>query len=89
MRKMLPATLVALCFFLTAGAETITVRQFRHVGPFPVQTPFLVDSVDVQSKAFDAKSFLDASFSKEGLAASTPCAGEDLPACDRLSVGLV
>ena len=67
------------CIIGVAGAESLSVRQFRHCGPFPVRTPFLIDSVNVKSTAFDAKSFLETPVSKEGLAASSLCAGDDLP----------
>ena len=60
-------------------AETIPVRAFRHVGPVPVQTPFLIDSVNVNSKAYEAGSFLEAPLSKEGLADSDLCAWDAIP----------
>lgn len=48
-----------LCGFLAAGAETIDVTRFRHAGPYPVQVPYLVDSVDTRSQAFDSARLLD------------------------------
>ena len=79
--------LLALGSAAQAGAESLSIQKFRHNSPVPVQTPFLVDSVNVQSKAFDVKAFLDANLSKEGLAASEPCTGEDLPGSDGWAVG--
>ena len=46
----LPA--LALCLAFLSGAETLPVRNFRHNGPFPQQTPFLIDSVNVKSEAY-------------------------------------
>ena len=60
-------TILALAVCLSAGAETITVEKFRHAGPYPVKTPYMIDSVDVKSKGFDAKSLLDTPLSKDGL----------------------
>lgn len=57
----------ALAFALSAEAGSISVDTFRYAGPYPVKTPFMVDSVNVNSKKFEAKSFLDAPLSKEGL----------------------
>ena len=52
MRKIILLAALALCLAPTAGAETIPVRNYRHNGPFPLQTPFLIDSVNVKSEAF-------------------------------------
>jgi hypothetical protein len=46
----------ALCMsVMAASAETIEVKSFRYAGPYAVQKPFMVDSVDVHSKAFSLK----------------------------------
>ncbi|MBR5101194.1 MAG: hypothetical protein IKX34_07860, partial [Bacteroidales bacterium] len=45
-------TLLVLGGAPRVGAETLSVQKYRHKGPFPVQTPFLIDSVNVQSKAY-------------------------------------
>ena len=42
----------ALCASMLASAENIDVKSFRYAGPYVVQQPYLVDSVDVNSKAF-------------------------------------
>ena len=49
----------ALCLGLMASAETIDVQSFRYAGPYAVQTPFMIDNVDVNSKAFSLKAMLD------------------------------
>ena len=88
MRRLIFFFVLLSWMSVTAGAETLPVRHFRHCGPFPVQTPFLVDSVNVQSAAFDAKSLLDAPLSKADLADSDPCTWDAVPSGGNdLSVG--
>jgi len=43
------------------------VSKVRHIGPFVVNTPYMVDSLDVNSKAYDYKSILSAQLSTESL----------------------
>lgn len=43
---------------LQAAAAPIDITTFRHVGPFPMQTPLLIDSTGVDGKSFDTKSLL-------------------------------
>lgn len=69
----------ALCMGLLASAENIDVKSFRYAGPFVVQQPYLVDSVDVNSKAFAMKNLLDTPLSFEQLSQSTTFVGEVLP----------
>ena len=69
----------ALCMGLLASAENIDVKSFRYAGPFVVQQPYLVDSVDVNSKAFAMKNLLDTPLSFEQLSQSTTFEGEVLP----------
>ncbi len=40
-------------------AETVNISTLKYSGPFPVISPYQVDSVDVNSKKFDTKSLLD------------------------------
>ena len=49
----------ALCASMLASAENIDVKTFRYAGPYPVQQPYMVDSVDVNSKAFVMKNWLE------------------------------
>lgn len=69
----------ALCAAMLASAENIDVKSFRYAGPYPVQQPYLVDSVDVNSKTFAMKSLLDTPLSLEQFEQSTPFEGEVLP----------
>ena len=49
----------ALCMSVLGNADTIEVKQVRLAGPFAVQSPYMVDSLDVNSKAYQASSILD------------------------------
>jgi len=69
----------ALCTSLLASAENIDVKSFRYAGPYPVQQPYLVDSVDVNSKAFAMKNLLDTPLAFEQLEQGTVFNGETLP----------
>lgn len=69
----------ALCCAMMASAETIDVTTFRYAGPYTVQTPFMVDSVDVNSKTFVLNSLLDAPLSMDAMQQATPFIGTVLP----------
>ena len=69
----------ALCTSLLASAENIDVKSFRYAGPYPVQQPYLVDSVDVHSKAFAMKNLLDTPLAFGQLEQGTAFNGETLP----------
>ena len=69
----------ALCASMLASAENIDVKSFRYAGPYVVQQPYLVDSVDVNSKAFAMKSLLDTPLALEQLQQGTSFTGEVLP----------
>ena len=59
--------LSALClsaFSLQAQTE-VTVKQALLAGPYPVQSPILADSTDVNGQAFDVKNLLKANLSTE------------------------
>ena len=53
---------LSLCVLLLFGisllslAETLSVKQFRHSGPYPVRTPLLIDTVNVKSEPIQAVS---------------------------------
>ena len=50
MRKTL--LLLALMGSLNVMADSITVSKLRHIGPFAVKSPVLIDSVDNAQKKF-------------------------------------
>ena len=72
----------ALCMGLWASAENIEVKSFRYAGPYAVHQPYMIDTVDVNSKAFAIKKFLDTPLSFESLKVGTSYSGEVLPATD-------
>lgn len=61
--------LLLACIFcgLNLMATKQDVSKVRHIGPFVVNTPYMVDSLDVNSKAYDYKSILSAQLSTESL----------------------
>ena len=74
--------LLSAVFFTLAlvnFASNIPVREFRYAGPFTVKTPFIVDSVNVNSKAFDFASLLDKPLSSDMLKASGNYSSGNLP----------
>ena len=70
----------ALCLSLGASAENIEVKSFRYAGPYAVQQPYMVDSVDVNSKAFSLKTMLDTPLSLEVLDGASLLSADALPA---------
>ena len=52
---------------ITAYGETIEVKEFKYAGSFSVMKPLMIDTVDVNSKVFETKSFLDAPLSLNAL----------------------
>ena len=69
----------ALCASMFASAEKVEVNTFRYAGPYQVQQPYMVDSVDVHSKAFAMKNLLDTPLSFDQLQQGTSFSGEVLP----------
>ena len=65
---------------VAAFADNIPVSEFRYAGPFPVKTPFIVDSVNVKSKTFDFASLLETPLSADALKDSGIYTASDLPA---------
>lgn len=53
----------ALCASLSVNAETIEVQKLKHVGPFPVSTPWMADSVNVKGEKFAMEGLLDSPLS--------------------------
>ena len=78
MKKLLLTAVFFTCALMTL-AENIPVNEFRYAGPFPVKTPFIVDSVNVNSKTFDFASLLDKPLSSDMLNASANYNSGNLP----------
>lgn len=79
MKKQIFLLLGALGLSIATMAETIEVKSVRHAGPFAVQSPYLVDSVDVNSKPFAMTNLLDTPFSESVLEQGTQFSGTILP----------
>lgn len=69
MRKILLCSLALSCM-LTAAAEDINVTTAKLSGPYAIQQPFMVDSVDVNSRAFTAANLLDTDVSLDNVFAA-------------------
>lgn len=69
----------ALAFGLSANAANVDVKTFRYAGPYPVMKPFMVDEVNVNSKAFEITNLLDSPLSKDGLKDAKTISGSELP----------
>ena len=72
----------ARAWAVMAGAETIDITTFRYAGPYIVQAPFQVDSVDVNSKTFVSGRLLDTHLSVDVLQQGTLFTGGVLPGSD-------
>ncbi|MDE6143032.1 MAG: S9 family peptidase, partial [Muribaculaceae bacterium] len=59
MKKIMAIGLASVCG-LGASADLLRVDSFDHYGPFPLQTPVMVDSLDVNGKAFTDESLSSA-----------------------------
>ena len=53
---------------LNASAETIDVQKFKYVGPYPVSTPWMVDTVNVKAEKFAMEKLLDSPLAFDRLA---------------------
>ncbi|MDE6533304.1 MAG: prolyl oligopeptidase family serine peptidase [Muribaculaceae bacterium] len=59
MKKIMAIGLASICG-LGASADLLRVDSFDHYGPFPLQTPVMVDLLDVNGKAFTDESLSSA-----------------------------
>ena len=59
MRHLFLATALLMALCLQAQVKT-EIREFNHAGPFAVTAPLALDTVDMQGKKFDEKSWLNA-----------------------------
>lgn len=60
-------------------AENIEIKTFKYAGPYPVQMPFMADSVDVNGKNFAAGQLLDTPLSTELAEHGQAWEGTELP----------
>ena len=64
-RKYLLASLLAMA--VSTSAQELRVTSFKHVGPLPLQKPVVLDSTNVNGKAFDENSLLSTPLSLENV----------------------
>lgn len=69
----------ALCWSLFTHAETIQIQTVRYAGPYEIQKPFMIDSVDVHSQPFSINKVLKTPLKAESLWESAPINGAILP----------
>lgn len=53
----------ALMASLSAAAETIEIQKFKCLGPYPVATPWMADSVNIKAETFSMDKLLDSPLS--------------------------
>lgn len=53
----------ALMASLCAAAETIEIQKFKCLGPYPVATPWMADSVNIKAEKFSMDKLLDSPLS--------------------------
>ncbi|MCM1312577.1 MAG: prolyl oligopeptidase family serine peptidase [Bacteroides sp.] len=63
-------------------ADTVDVVTYRYAGPYAVQSPLMVDSVDVNSRSFDAATLLDTPLSLSLVEQGQQMDSKALPGCD-------
>lgn len=71
-----------LCWAVVAGAEKTDIRSVRYAGPYAVCAPFMVDSVNVNSKGFALENLLDMPLPLKAVEHATVRRGEVLPGCE-------
>lgn len=79
MKRTLLSLAAATLFAAGAFAEEIPVRTFNVSGPYPVKTPFTIDSLNVNAKAFQFKDILESALPASGKA-DRSLSGDNLPA---------
>ncbi|MCC8095797.1 MAG: prolyl oligopeptidase family serine peptidase [Tannerellaceae bacterium] len=52
-------TFLAASLFISLFADEITIREYIYAGPYEVKKPFLIDSVNVNSKKFTEQELLE------------------------------
>jgi len=79
MMKRILIIAATLSSAVVAKAETQTIDRFLYAGPYAVQMPVMVDSVDADLKGYDAKKLLDVTLSPEALKQGAVWSGQQLP----------
>ena len=88
MKKLFLSTLVIL-FSWGAKAENIDISTFLYAGPYPIQKPLMLDSVDVNSKKFDEARLLETVVSFNVLEEGKTVSSQHLPGSTGLALHLL
>ena len=65
-----------------ASAGNLPVKHFRYAGPFPILRPVMIDSIDVNKKAFDNNILLDATINLMEAENGMELTGDYAPSAD-------
>ena len=88
MKKLFLSILVIL-FSWGAKAENIDISTFLYAGPYPIQKPLMLDSVDVNSKKFDEARLLETVVSFNALEEGKTVSSQHLPGSTGLALHLL
>lgn len=72
-------TSVALLSVLSLSAETRQIEKFLYAGPYTMQMPVMIDTIDANLKGYEAKSLLESSLSLDAVKNGIEWSGEELP----------
>ncbi len=72
-----------------AGAATVDVTSFKYAGPYPLMSPYEIDSIDNSTKPFDRVSLLDTPISIDLARSGRLFAGATLDSIDGCALHLL
>lgn len=83
--------LSALTLFFCVGlkAENIDIKTFLYTGPYAIQNPVMLDSVDVNSKKYDDEQRLNTPVSFQALRSGDTVTDGAVPGCNRDAIHLL
>lgn len=87
-RKFLLAGIASL-IAMPLLAQKQEVKEFHYAGPFVVQSPVQMDSVDLNGSKFDAKSLLKSNLNLEQVKNGSAWSGEQLPGANSAALHLL
>lgn len=70
-------------------AEKLEVKDFRYSGPYLMQSPVMVDSVDLKGAKFDTLSLLKSNLNLDLVKKGASWSGEELPGAEGLALHLL
>lgn len=83
--------LSALTLFFCAGlkAENIDIKTFLYTGPYAIQNPVMLDSVDVNSKKYNDEQRLNTPVSFQALRSGNTVTDGVVPGCNKDAIHLL